>query len=85
MARLMFGTVGIPCLIIHGYAGGISTPDEPNTEYTSVNHAWNAVYVDNRWHLLDITWDSRNKYYGKSSEKNINLMLVKLMEKLLIL
>ncbi len=25
---------------------------------TGVGHAWNAVRIDGRWHLLDVTWDA---------------------------
>lgn len=29
----------------------------PNFKVVSENHIWNAVYIDNNWHHLDLTWD----------------------------
>ncbi|TJY36411.1 transglutaminase domain-containing protein [Pontimicrobium aquaticum] len=39
---------------------GISrvNPTEINSFKTTKNHAWNTVKVNNKWHLLDITWSS---------------------------
>jgi hypothetical protein len=43
---------GIKSEIIYGYA-------RTNTSRRfGVNHAWNAVYIDSTWHLLDVTWAS---------------------------
>ncbi|MBQ9609086.1 MAG: transglutaminase domain-containing protein [Lachnospiraceae bacterium] len=74
LARVMFASVGIPCLDINGFASGASVGGgnlSPNTDYTNENHAWNAVYVNGSWKILDITWDSQNKYYGANSDKNV--------------
>ncbi len=30
---------------------------------TNSNHAWNVVYLDGKWHTLDITWDNYNTYH----------------------
>lgn len=35
-----------------------------------VNHAWNMVYVDERWMFLDSTWDSHNRYENGQFIKN---------------
>ena len=43
---------GIKAEIIYGYARTNS-----NRRF-GVNHAWNAVYLDSAWHLLDVTWAS---------------------------
>lgn len=56
-------TIGIPALELPCYALGISTTggwnNTPNT--TSLpNHVISAAYDDNRWILMDITWDSDN-------------------------
>ncbi len=32
-----------------------TTPDE--ISYSATGHVWNAVYVDNEWRHLDLTWD----------------------------
>ena len=29
----------------------------PNFKVSSENHVWNAVYLDNKWYHLDLTWD----------------------------
>ncbi len=29
----------------------------PNFKVVSNNHIWNAVYIDNKWYHLDLTWD----------------------------
>ncbi len=52
-ARLFYSLcthAGLKAEIITGYArtGG---PFRFNT-----NHAWNAVYIDGLWHLMDVTW-----------------------------
>ena len=39
--------------IVVGYAKG-ATPEEER--FQDVNHAWNAVKIDNAWYLLDATW-----------------------------
>ena len=31
--------------------------DIPNFKVASENHVWNAVYIDNQWLHLDLTWD----------------------------
>ncbi len=33
-------------------------PSEINEYRTTKNHAWNAVKINNKWQLLDITWSS---------------------------
>ncbi len=58
-------SIGIPCNVVMGYALGVGTGDvswnEINTHSTDANHAWNEVYIDNRWVIVDTTWDSKNK------------------------
>lgn len=46
---------GIRSEIIVGYAR--SNSNKP-TQRFGVNHYWNAVMIDNSWHLLDATWAS---------------------------
>jgi len=71
LARILFGIAQIPCLNIHGYASGLGGGAimEGKT-YNYTNHEWNAVYVNKEWKILDITWDSNNKYYGKNDSRN---------------
>lgn len=37
------------------------------------NHAWNEVYVTDRWVILDTTWNSNNKYSNKKFSENTGL------------
>jgi transglutaminase/protease-like cytokinesis protein 3 len=46
--------VGIECKLIAGYSKGYGYV--PKKSFTNSDHAWNAVYLNNRWHLLDVTW-----------------------------
>lgn len=55
----------IPCEVIHGYA---RTETHKQIQRFGSNHAWNAVYLDSNWYLLDLTWasgfiDSRTEQY----------------------
>ena len=46
---------GIKSEVITGYASG--GMGRRRFKFSS-NHRWNAVYLDNSWHLLDVTWAS---------------------------
>lgn len=55
----------IPCNVVTGYALGVSGSsssswDSTNIGSTEANHAWNEVYIDSRWIIVDTTWDSRS-------------------------
>ena len=57
-------SVDIPCNVVSGYALGVGndmdwTDETIATDYQ--NHAWNEVYVDGRWVIVDTTWDTANK------------------------
>jgi hypothetical protein len=41
---------------IVGYAKGYGL--EINKKFPETNHAWNAIKIDNEWHLIDVTWGS---------------------------
>ena len=71
--KYLLNSAGIECEILQG----IGKNSSGNTE----SHAWNAVYLDNKWYLVDVTWDdpiiigggtltARNKYkyFLKGSE-----------------
>jgi hypothetical protein len=54
--KSLLDTMEIPNVYCHGSAGEIGNiPSVPT-------HAWNMVYVDNRWIIVDATWGSRNSY-----------------------
>ncbi len=67
--------VSIPCNVVTGYALGVNETDtkqwdEINLTETESNHAWNEVYTDNRWVIVDTTWDSQNKITNFKKEKS---------------
>lgn len=45
--------MGLKSVIVLGYAKG---SDYVVGEDKDVNHAWNAVKIDGKWHLVDTTW-----------------------------
>lgn len=45
---------GLQARTIIGYAKAYGYV--PGSEFRGPNHAWNAVRIDDRWHLLDVTW-----------------------------
>jgi transglutaminase/protease-like cytokinesis protein 3 len=51
----MCSYAGIRSEIIVGYARG--NPNKPISK-PGVNHYWNAVFFDGKWHLTDVTWAS---------------------------
>jgi hypothetical protein len=60
-------SINIPCNVVYGYALGNVSADM-NAEWTDEtasteeqNHAWNEVYVDGRWMIVDTTWDCKNR------------------------
>lgn len=60
--------VGIPTRLVSGYALGVGTDkiwDESSLSAYS-NHAWNEAFIEDRWVILDTTWNTFNKYENKS-------------------
>ncbi|KAM6388904.1 kyphoscoliosis peptidase [Pluvialis apricaria] len=53
----MCSIAGIQCMKISGYSKGHGYKIGQTFTGNS-DHAWNAVYLDGRWHLLDSTWGS---------------------------
>jgi Transglutaminase-like superfamily len=51
--KTLCGYAGIEAEIVHGFARGGRNPQR-----FSSNHTWNAVFIDNEWKLLDVTWAS---------------------------
>lgn len=45
--------VGIKAEIVHGFT---TTGNQTKNTSGTPEHTWNAVYVNNTWQLLDITW-----------------------------
>jgi Transglutaminase-like superfamily len=55
LIKTLCDNAGIPCEVITGYA---RTGWYRGQNGFGSNHAWNAVYFDSAWHLLDATWAS---------------------------
>ncbi|XP_055977895.1 kyphoscoliosis peptidase [Sorex fumeus] len=48
---------GVQCLTVPGYSKGFGY--QMGQSFSGeFDHAWNAVFLDGRWHLLDSTWGS---------------------------
>ncbi|XP_060689956.1 kyphoscoliosis peptidase [Hemiscyllium ocellatum] len=51
----MCSLAGVQCTIIEGYSKGYNY--DVGKKFTGeADHAWNAVFLDGKWHLLDSTW-----------------------------
>ena len=65
-------SIGIPSMEVECFALGRSTDggwdNLHNREATSANHVFTAAYVNHRWCLMDITWDSNLEYAGGSKD-----------------
>ncbi|NDK55827.1 transglutaminase domain-containing protein [Pontibacter fetidus] len=48
--------MGLKVEKVSGYAKGYSYA--PGKKFTQTNHAWNSVYLNGRWRLVDATWGS---------------------------
>ncbi len=63
----MCRSVGVPCRKIDGYSASSLVSDE---EYFAAyfeniaDHAWNEIYVNDEWIVVDATWDCGNTYSG---------------------
>lgn len=67
---------GFPTKVVSGFALGLSVDsgwDDKIISSGESNHAWNEVYVSDRWVILDTTWNSNNKYSNKKFSENTGL------------
>jgi len=62
--------LGLTSIIIGGYTK--SSPNDIGAFTNNKNHSWNAVYYDNQWHLLDVTWGAGYALSKKIWEFNFN-------------
>jgi hypothetical protein len=56
--REMCASGGIPCEKISGFGRGYGFATGRGGNTGDVNHAWNAVQIDGRWYVVDVTWDA---------------------------
>ncbi|MEZ7953720.1 MAG: transglutaminase-like domain-containing protein [Bacteroidales bacterium] len=72
----MLRAAGIPAMGLSCYALGISTDKKWNTqtlEKTESNHRITAAFVNKRWTITDVTWDSDNEYQNGVYRKKTGL------------
>lgn len=65
LTAALLRSLGIPTKIMIGYSLGIGTSGrwtDAAISGSQSNHAWNEAYADDRWMILDTTWDSDNRY-----------------------
>ncbi|HRI62004.1 MAG TPA: transglutaminase domain-containing protein [Saprospiraceae bacterium] len=65
--RAMCSLAGIESKMIKGFAK--TSYKEIGVTLTKTNHAWNAVLIEGKWQLLDITWASERRYDEHTVEK----------------
>ncbi|MFC1627705.1 transglutaminase domain-containing protein [Gemmatimonadota bacterium] len=56
--KTMCDLAGIECVKVSGYARGYGYSVFDDEDVTKTNHAWNAVRIDDEWHLVDATWNA---------------------------
>lgn len=58
--------------------GGDARDDKNGDKLTGEGHAWNAAFINNKWWLMDVTWDSgsvsREKGFTKEYRTNYFLL-----------
>ena len=69
LVKSMAEIADIPCEVISGYSKEL-VYSSPSVE--EIDHAWNAVLIDNRWRLLDATWAS-GLHSSEPKDKDENL------------
>jgi hypothetical protein len=62
----------IPCYIVSGYSKGYGYHE--GKKFTEADHAWNVVFIDQQWQLLDATWgaghvDDKQKFINKTTDE----------------
>ncbi len=63
---------GISSELVAGYSKGFG--NENRSDFSTADHAWNAVYLDKKWYLLDATWgagglNNKMQYIPKFNEQ----------------
>ena len=54
--KAMCDLAGIKCYVVRGYAKAFNY--KPAEGFRKANHAWNIVWLDDRYRLMDLTWSS---------------------------
>jgi hypothetical protein len=65
---------GIPAKYVDGFSlvvdGKYLTDEFYDLSNNKINHAWCEAFVDGRWNIIDITWDSKNVYENGTYTKS---------------
>ncbi|XP_060603781.1 kyphoscoliosis peptidase-like [Ruditapes philippinarum] len=73
--ELLCRDAAIPVKTISGFSKGFGySPSEPISFKQNTDHAWNAVQLEGKWHLLDCTWGAgyvewEKKYFKKAFDE----------------
>jgi transglutaminase/protease-like cytokinesis protein 3 len=63
--KILCDLTGLECVIVRGYSKTMER-DIGKTPKIS-DHAWNAVKINNKWELVDVTWGAGNVNYAKKA------------------
>ncbi|XP_062582818.1 kyphoscoliosis peptidase-like [Saccostrea cucullata] len=64
---------GIQVQVISGFSKGYSySPEKPFTPNTKTNHAWNAVFIENKWQFIECTWGAGHLNNAGEFQKQFN-------------
>ena len=66
LSIVLLRTIGIPAVGVYCRTEEDSTSEPSKDE---ANHIFTFAYCDNRWILMDITWDSRNRFESGEFKK----------------
>jgi transglutaminase-like putative cysteine protease len=73
--QMMLNSVGIPCRMVYGKAVQYYESWD-DADQSTLYHAWNEAYINGRWVIIDVTWDSGNKYEGGIMRREILTILI---------
>lgn len=59
LLKFTLTNLNVECNVISGH--GKTTMKDIGKVVFDSNHAWNAVNIDGKWHLIDATWSTGNK------------------------
>lgn len=65
LTAALLRSIGIPAKLTAGYVLNTSTHEKWTEDLilnSQSNHVWNEAYVDDRWVIMDTTYDSNNSY-----------------------
>ncbi|MDR0957642.1 MAG: transglutaminase domain-containing protein, partial [Clostridiales bacterium] len=87
LVAAMLRAVDIPAKVISGYALGVSADSGWSDSVIlseTTNHAWNEAFIDNRWVIIDATWDSGNKWENGTKTESTGMLFRKYFDPTLV-